>query len=350
MFPPLIVNVIRVGETGGFLGAAMESIARTYTNESELQNKVRAAVTYPIIVLAIAILGVIAMVTFVVPVFAGMFAGLGSQLPLPTQVLVAVSSNMWWILPVLLVCVGALLLVWRRQRRTESYRRVVDPMKLKLPVFGSMITKIAVARFARNLAMMLDAGVPLVQGLDVVGKASDNWAVEQAVHGIQDSIRDGKSFSAPLAKAAVFPPMVAQMVSVGEESGTLSQMLASIADFYEKEVETATSQLTVGDRTASHRGHRHHHRRHGGHAVPADLHHLRGAEPAVRRRDHTATRSTSSIVVRPCATLLQPSSRSAIMPCSSATWRIAVPVARVTTSCSSSSLIIMTSWRAMRPR
>nr|WP_241742305.1 type II secretion system F family protein [Microbacterium yannicii] len=244
VFPPLMVNVIRVGETGGFLGAAMESVARTYTNESELRNRVRAAVTYPIIVLVIAILGVIAMVTFVVPVFAGMFAGLGSQLPLPTQVLVGVSSNMWWILPLLLVCGGAVWLVWRRQRRSEAYRRVVDPMKLKLPVFGSMITKIAAARFARNLAMMLDAGVPLVQGLDVIGKASDNWAIEQAVRSIQASIRDGKSFSAPLAKAAVFPPMVAQMVSVGEESGTLSAMLASVADFYEKEVETATSQLT----------------------------------------------------------------------------------------------------------
>ncbi|WP_404432431.1 type II secretion system F family protein [Microbacterium lacus] len=244
VFPPLMVNVIRVGETGGFLGGALDSVARTYSNEAELRNKIRAAVTYPIIVLIIAILGVVAMVTFIVPVFAGMFTSLGSQLPLPTQILVTISQNMWWILPLLFVVVAVGWLLWTQNKNTEGYRKVVDPFKLKMPIFGPLVTKIAVARFARNLAMMLDAGVPLIQALDVVGKASSNWAVENAVREIQESIREGKSFSAPLAKAGVFPPMVAQMVSVGEESGTLAQMLGSIADFYENEVETATEQLT----------------------------------------------------------------------------------------------------------
>ena len=123
-------------------------------------------------------------------------------------------------------------------------RRVVDPIKLKLPIFGKLTTKIAVARFSRNLSMMLAAGVPIIQALSIVGQASNNWKIEGAVRDIQESIRQGKSFAGPLAKAEVFPPMVAQMVSVGEESGTLVDMLQSIADFYEDEVETATEQLS----------------------------------------------------------------------------------------------------------
>lgn len=244
IFPPLMISIVRVGETGGFLARAMQSLGENYQKESELHNKVRAAVTYPIIVLVIALLGVLAMVTFVVPVFENMFAGLGGALPLPTQILVAISRNMWWILPLLLVAVVAVTVWWVRNKNKESFRKVVDPFKLKMPIFGKVFTKMAVARFTRNLSMMLDAGVPIIQALAIVSQASNNWAVEQAVHDIQDSVRQGRSFSGPLAKAGVFPPMVAQMVAVGEESGTLSQMLGSIADFYEDEVETATSQLS----------------------------------------------------------------------------------------------------------
>jgi type IV pilus assembly protein PilC len=141
-------------------------------------------------------------------------------------------------------CVGGWLW-WVRNRREEKVRRVVDPWRLRLPVFGPLATKIAVARFARSLSMMLDAGVPLVQALSIVGAASNNWKIEQAVRDIQSSVKQGKSFSIPLAKAEVFPPMVAQMIAVGEESGTLADMLKSIAEFYENEVETATSQLTA---------------------------------------------------------------------------------------------------------
>ncbi|QIG40930.1 type II secretion system F family protein [Microbacterium sp. 4R-513] len=245
IFPPLMISIVRVGETGGFLSRAMMSLAENYQKESELQNKIRAAVTYPTIVLIIAIIGVLAMVTFVVPVFENMFAGLGTSLPLPTQILVTISRNMWWILPLLIVVVGVAWVWWLRNRNKESVRRVIDPFKLKMPIFGKVFTKMAVARFSRNLSMMLDAGVPIIQALAIVGQASNNWAVERAVHDIQDSVRQGRSFSGPLAKAGVFPTMVPQMVAVGEESGTLSEMLASIADFYEDEVETATSQLSA---------------------------------------------------------------------------------------------------------
>lgn len=245
VFPPLMVSIVRVGESGGFLGESLTSIAETYSREVDLQNKIRAATTYPIVVLIIAVLGMLAMVTFVVPIFEGMFAGIGSELPLPTQILVTLSHNMFWILPLLfVVCAGAWVW-WSQSKENPGYRRVVDPIKLKMPIFGQLATKIAVARFARNLSMMLNAGVPLIQALSIVGEASHNWAIERAVHDIQESVRQGRSFSAPLAKAEVFPPMVAQMVSVGEESGTLAEMLASVADFYENEVETATAQLTA---------------------------------------------------------------------------------------------------------
>lgn len=243
-FPPLMLSIIKVGEAGGFLGSALGSIADNYQREAELHNKVRAAVTYPAIVLIIAIIGVLVMVTFVVPIFEGMFKGLGSSLPLPTQILVTISNNMWWMLPALVLVVIVALIWWRANRHTEQYRRFVDPIKLKMPVFGKLTTKIAVARFARNLSMMLNAGVPIIQALAIVGQASNNWKIEQAVRDVQESIRQGRSFAAPLAKAEVFPAMVPQMVSVGEESGTLVDMLASIADFYEDEVETATAQLS----------------------------------------------------------------------------------------------------------
>ena len=243
-FPPLMLSIIKVGEAGGFLGSALGSIADNYQREAELHNKIRAAVTYPAIVLIIAIIGVLVMVTFVVPIFEGMFKGLGSALPLPTQILVTISNNMWWIIPAIVLVVIIAVVWWRANRHTEQYRRVVDPIKLKMPVFGKLTTKIAVARFARNLSMMLNAGVPIIQALAIVGQASNNWKIEQAVRDVQESIRQGRSFAAPLAKADVFPAMVPQMVSVGEESGTLVDMLASIADFYEDEVETATAQLS----------------------------------------------------------------------------------------------------------
>lgn len=242
-FPPLLVSLVKVGELGGFLGQSLELVSHTYRADAELQDKLRAASTYPAVVLVIALVAVIGMVTFIVPVFEKMFASLGGQLPLPTQILVTVSHNMVWILPLLVVLAGGGWYWWLRNRDTEAFRKVVDPYKLKMPIFGKLTTKIAVARFTRNLAMMLQAGVPLLQALDTVGKAANNYAIEEAVGNVQKSVRDGRSFAAPLAKAAVFPPMVAQMVAVGEESGTLPDMLGSVADLYETEAKTATEQL-----------------------------------------------------------------------------------------------------------
>ncbi|WP_394278435.1 type II secretion system F family protein [Microbacterium sp.] len=244
VFPPLLVSLVSVGETGGFLADSLDAIARSYRADVDLQQKIKSAMTYPIIVLVIAIVGVIAMIAFVVPVFESMFASMGGELPLPTQVLVVLSRNMAWIIPVLVVLTIAASVWYQRMKNTDRFRGVVDPFLLRMPVFGSLVTKIAVARFARNLSMMLKAGVPLMQALDLVGKAANNKAVEDALHSVRESVRLGRSFHAPLAKAGVFPPLVAQMVSVGEESGSLPDMLESIADFYETEVNAASEQLT----------------------------------------------------------------------------------------------------------
>ena len=174
-----------------------------------------------------------------------MFAGLGTSLPLPTQILVTISKNMWWILPLIAIVVIVAVVWWRANKHTEQVRRVVDPIKLKLPIFGKLATKIAVARFSRNLSMMLDAGVPIIQAL-VDRRAGVEQLEDRAGRARHPGVDPaGRSFAAPLAKAEVFPPMVPQMVSVGEESGTLVEMLPSIADFYEDEVETATSQLSA---------------------------------------------------------------------------------------------------------
>ena len=244
VFPPLMVSLVSVGETGGFLADSLEAISRSYQADVKLQQKIRSATTYPIIVLVIAVVGVIAMITFVVPVFENMFASMGGELPLPTQVLVTLSHNMVWILPLLIVLAVAGWIWYQRVKHTDRFRGVVDPFRLRMPVFGSLVTKIAVARFARNLSMMLGAGVPLMQALDLVGRAANNKAIEDALRSVRESVRLGRSFSAPLARAAVFPPMVSQMVSVGEESGSLPDMLENIAAMYEAEVDAASEQLT----------------------------------------------------------------------------------------------------------
>ena len=242
-FPPLMVTLVRVGETGGFLGDSLDLMAKSYQSDAELRDKMRAASTYPMVVLVIAVVAVIGMVTFIVPVFEGMFASLGGELPLPTQILVNISHNMVWILPLAVALGVGGWFWWMNNRNTIAVRRLIDPFKLKMPLFGPLMTKLAVARFTRNLSMMLNAGVPLLQALSNVGQAANNWAVEEAVRAVQKSISDGKSFATPLAKAGVFPPMVAQMVSVGEESGTLPEMLGTVANLYEQEAKTATEQF-----------------------------------------------------------------------------------------------------------
>ncbi|MDO7882846.1 type II secretion system F family protein [Salinibacterium soli] len=244
VFPPLMIHLVRAGETGGFLDQSLESIARTFEADVKLRATIKSALTYPVIVLIMAIVAVIAMLIFIVPIFEKMFADLGGELPIPTQILVVLSRNMIWILPILVVGGVAGAIWWRRNKHADRVRAKVDPIKLKLPVFGQLTKKVAIARFARNFATMTKSGVPVLQSLAIVGDTSGNWVIQEALHKVQDSVRTGKSIAAPLAQEPVFPSMVVQMIAVGEDSGSMEPMLNKIADFYEDEVQTTTEQLT----------------------------------------------------------------------------------------------------------
>lgn len=244
VFPLIMVNLVRVGEAGGFLDEALESVAKNFETELKLQQKVKGAMAYPVVVLFVAILSVIAMLVFVVPTFESLFAGFGDELPLPTQILVAMSrSAVIWV-PLLVVVSIALAFWYSRNKHEEKVRKFVDTSKVNMPIFGQLFRKVAIARFSRNLAVMLNAGVPMLQAIGLVAKVSNNWVIEQALLEAENSVRHGRPFALPLAQHEVFPPMVTQMVAVGEDSGALDKMLKSIAEFYDREVETAADQLT----------------------------------------------------------------------------------------------------------
>lgn len=245
IFPLLFINMTRAGEVGGFLDKALLQVAENYEAEVRLRGKVKAAMTYPIVVFVMAILGVLVMLLFVVPVFAKLFKDLGGKLPVPTQLLVTLSHVLKTGFPVLLVLVIAAAVVWGKTRRTEQVQNVVDPLKLKLPVFGSLFQKIALARFARNLSTMISSGVPILQGLEIVSQTTGNVVLGRAVTEVQTSVRKGESLSGPLVHHEVFPSMVVQMMAVGEDTGALDVMLAKIAEFYDQEVEATTEALTA---------------------------------------------------------------------------------------------------------
>jgi type IV pilus assembly protein PilC len=245
IFPPLMVNLCKAGEIGGFLDAVLLQIAENYEAEVKLRSKIKSAMTYPIVVGCIAIIALTVMLTFVVPTFAKIFQSLGSKLPAPTQMLVDISHAMKFILPLAIIGSIAFTIIWKRIRHKEEVRRVVDPWKLKVPVFGLLFQKVAIARFARNLGTMIRSGVPILQALDIVADTTGNWTITAAVREVQDSVRQGESLTQPLSHHDVFPPMVVQMMAVGEETGALDTMLAKIAEFYDQEVEATTESLTA---------------------------------------------------------------------------------------------------------
>jgi type IV pilus assembly protein PilC len=245
VFPPLMVNMCRAGEVGGFLDTVMLQIASNYEAEVRLRGKVKAAMTYPVVVLCIALVAVVGMLLFIVPTFAGLFKSLGGTLPLPTRVLVALSAGLKvGIIPFIIVVV-VLVQVWKKNKRKVGVRNVVDPLKLKIPVFGDLFQKIALTRFARNLGTMMQAGVPILQSLDIVAETTGNIVLEHATRAVQESVRTGESLARPLTDHPVFPPMVVQMMAVGEDTGALDTMLMKIAEFYDQEVESTTESLTA---------------------------------------------------------------------------------------------------------
>jgi type IV pilus assembly protein PilC len=244
VFPPLVVNMVRAGEVGGFLDTVMLQIAANFEAEVKLRSKIKSAMTYPVVVFVMAILAVVGMLLFIVPIFAKMFSDLGGTLPVPTRILVSLSDGLRLFAPVLLVVGIVGSVVWSRVRHTEGVRRVVDPLKLRVPVFGPLFQKVAISRFSRNLGTMLSSGVPILQSLEIVGETAGNVVLRDAAVAVQDSVRRGESLAGPLAQHSVFPPMVVQMLAVGEDTGAIDTMLEKVSDFYDAEVEATTEALT----------------------------------------------------------------------------------------------------------
>jgi len=244
-FPALMVNMIRAGETGGFLDGALERVAKMYEADANLRAKIKSAMTYPAMVLMFSLLLGTGVIVFIVPVFEKMFARLGGNLPLPTKIMVTLSHNMWWVLPVAVVSALVALRLYRKAM-TDNYafRLKVDRLKLRLPVFGKLFTKLAISRWARNLGTLLAVGVPIIEALDVVGGTAGNSVISEAMDDVRSAVRVGTQMSVPLGRHPLFPTMVVQMLEVGEETGQITDMLDKVADFYDHEVETATESLT----------------------------------------------------------------------------------------------------------
>lgn len=244
-FPPLMINMIKAGETGGFLDKALESTAENFEKEVALRSTIKSAMTYPVVVLVMSLVAVVIMLLFIVPIFQDMFTNLGGQLPLPTMMLVYASRAMPYVVPAGIVVGIAFSIWWRTNKNSVKVRAFLDPLKLKLPVFGALFRKIAIARFSRNFSNMIGAGVPILTALRIVGEVSGNYLLEEALVKVAESVRQGESIAGPLTESGVFPSMVTQMISVGEDSGSLQTMLEKVADFYDQEVKSTTESLTA---------------------------------------------------------------------------------------------------------
>ena len=243
-FPPLMVHMVHAGEIGGFLESALVGVAENFEADVKLRDEIKSAMTYPAVVLGIAVVAVIGMLLFVVPVFKTQFDKLGSTLPVPTLILMGLSQNMVWILPLLVVLAIAFSIWWQRNKNKDAVRERYDKIRLKLPVFGTLFQKIAVARFTRTFSTMLGSGVPILQALSIVGDTSGSWTIENALRRVQESVRQGRSVAGPMADEPIFPSMAVQMLAVGEEAGSMEIMLDKVGEFYDAEVQTMTKSLT----------------------------------------------------------------------------------------------------------
>ena len=247
VFSSLFVGLIKAGETGGVLDETLNRLAQFLEEDQRLRRKVKAAMTYPTLVMVFAMAVVIGLVTFILPKFMEVFneLGIAKSLPGPTMFLMSFSNLLttkWWLFIILTI---AFFVVVQQYRGTAAGKRHADWLKLKLPVFGTLNHKIALARFARTLGTLLVSGVPILQAMETVSGTLDNEIVADAVMAARAAIREGEPIGDPLARSGLFPPMVVQMISIGEETGSLDQMLAKVADFYESEVDATLQSLTA---------------------------------------------------------------------------------------------------------
>lgn len=244
VFNELFVNLIAAGEVGGILDTILQRLATFIEKAAELKSKIKGALTYPIVVVCIAFIVIAVILIFVIPVFQDMFASFGSALPAPTQIVVNMSDFMkgnihWVILGIVLIA-----FLFKQYRNTKGGRKTTDNIALKLPIFGDLLKKTAVARFTRTLGTMLASGVPILDSLEIVAKTAGNVVIEEIIYEVRGSIAEGQTIAEPLSENDVFPGMVIQMISVGEATGALDTMLEKIADFYDKEVDAAVDALT----------------------------------------------------------------------------------------------------------
>jgi len=243
VFDDLYCNMVAAGEAGGILDTILQRLSLYIEKIVKLRAAVRGALIYPVAVLVIAAVVVWVILTFVIPVFADLFVGLGARLPLPTRIVIALSNFMrswWWLMlgGIVLAAFGV-----RQYYRTYRGRRVIDGFMLKVPVIGMLLRKIAVARFCRTLGTLTSSGVPILDGLDITARTAGNAIVEDAITKVRQSVEQGKTVHEPLRDTKVFPDMVVQMIAVGEQTGAMDTMLSKIADFYEDEVDEATANL-----------------------------------------------------------------------------------------------------------
>ncbi len=244
VFSGLYTNMIKAGESSGMLDEILERLAVYLEKNDSLQRKVKSAMIYPAVVSAMAIGITLVLLLKVIPTFKEIFDSLGGTLPLPTQILITLSDAVRHYFLLVIGVLVALFFIVKRIIASPQGRLKFDALKLRLPVFGILLRKVAVARFSRTLSTLIRSGVAILGALEIVGKTAGNMVIEQAVDKARVGIREGESISSPLAKSGVFPPMVTRMISVGEESGELEKMLSKIADFYEEQVDVAVNGLT----------------------------------------------------------------------------------------------------------
>ncbi|MDR1426134.1 MAG: type II secretion system F family protein [Bifidobacteriaceae bacterium] len=244
VFSPVIIAMIRAGESGGFLDQVLATVADNMESEIKLRRTVKGAMTYPVLVVAFMLIIVTVMLLVVVPTFADIFASLDHQLPAPTLAVIALSNVMKIVGPIVIVAAIGIGVWWSKNKNLPAVRAKVDPIKLSMPLFGSLMTKVALARFCRNFSTMTRVGVPVVKALDIVGDTSGNMVIADAVKRVKDLVTRGEPIGRAMSTESIFPPMIRQMVSVGEDAGSLDTMLGKVADFYDDEVTTATAALT----------------------------------------------------------------------------------------------------------
>jgi type IV pilus assembly protein PilC len=244
-FDEMYVAMVRAGETGGVLEAVLLRLADNLEREVSLRRRIKSAMTYPVVVLGFVTLILMAMLLFIVPQFKSIYAQLNGVLPFPTRLLLGLSEVFRHDFLIVAAVVAILVYAFRRYKKTERGREQWDTLKLKFPIFGALFQKSALARFARVLGVLSKSGVPILQSLDVVSETVNNSLMSKAVQDVKDSVRQGESIAKPLARHAIFPPMVVQMLSVGEETGALDTMLEKIAMFYDDEVTAAVDSLTA---------------------------------------------------------------------------------------------------------